>query len=409
MAQRILYIHQYFKTPQEGGAIRSYYLAKGLVENGFEVEMLTTHNEAIYTKAEIDGFKVHYLPVNYSNEMGFLKRLWSFLKFVRLAKRYARNIEDIDKAYITSTPLTVGLIGLWLKRKRQIPYIFEVRDLWPTAPIELGAIKGKPLKNYLYRLEKRIYQEAEKIVALSPGMRDWIKKVAPEKEVFMIPNMADCQFFKKELKDPKLVEFYHANKPFVITYLGSIGVTNHLEYFLDIAEESKKRGLNIDFKIVGQGSRLSHIKLSAYLRKLSNVEFIGHQNKEGVRRILNVTDATYVSFANYPVLATNSPNKMFDSLASGKLTIVNSTGWTKDLVEQYKCGFYANPEKPAEFMEQLIPFMEQKDLLETFKNNARQIAENLYSRKLQVEKLTRVLNNESQMKTNGNEVYILTA
>ena len=409
MGQRILYIHQYFKTPQEGGAIRSYYLAKGLVENGFEVEMLTTHNEAIYTKAVIDGIKVHYLPVKYSNEMGFIQRVWSFLMFVRLAKRYIKNIPNIDKAYITSTPLTVGLIGLWLKRKRQIPFIFEVRDLWPTAPIELGAIKGKPFKNYLYSLERKIYQGSEKIVALSPGMRDWIKQVAPEKEVFMIPNMADCQFFKKELKDPKLIEFYHAQRPFVITYLGSIGVTNHLEYFLDIAAESKKQGLNIDFKVVGQGSRLSKIKLEAYIRKLSNVEFIGHQNKEGVKRILNVTDATYVSFANIPVLSTNSPNKMFDSLASGKLTIVNSNGWTKDLVEQYKCGFYANPEDPKDFMNKLAPFLTEKDLLETYKNNARQIAENLYSRKLQVEKLTKVLNNESQIRTSGNEVYILTA
>lgn len=409
MGQRILYIHQYFKTPQEGGAIRSYYLAKGLVENGFEIEMLTTHSESIFTKANINGINVHYLPVNYTNEMGFIKRVWSFLKFVRQAKRYAKNIQNIDKAYITSTPLTVGLIGLWLKRKRQIPYIFEVRDLWPTAPIELGAIKGKPFKNYLYKLEKRIYSEAEKIVALSPGMRDWIKKVTPEKEVYMIPNMADCEFFKKELKDPKLLEFYHAHKPFVITYLGSIGVTNHLEYFLDIAAESKKQELNIDFKIVGQGSQLSNIKLRTYLRKLSNVAFIGHQNKEGVRRILNITDATYVSFANIPVLATNSPNKLFDSLAAGKLTIVNSAGWTKELVEQYKCGFYADPENPVEFVEKLKPFLEQEDTLESYKNNAREIAEKLYSKKLQIEKLTKILNNESQIKTSENEVYILTA
>lgn len=408
MGQRILYVHQYFKTPQEGGAIRSYYLAKGLVENGFEIEMLTTHNESNYTKANIDGIKVHYLPVNYTNEMGFIKRIWSFLKFVRLAKRYAKNIPNIDKAYITSTPLTVGLIGLWLKRKRQIPYIFEVRDLWPTAPIELGAIKGKPFKNYLYKLEKRIYLEAEKIVALSPGMCDWVKKVAPEKEVYIIPNMADCQFFRKELKDPKLLEFYHANKPIVITYLGSIGVTNHLEYFLDIAAECKRQKLNIDFKIVGQGSQLSNIKLLTYLRKLSNVAFIGHQNKEGVRRILNITDATYVSFANIPVLATNSPNKLFDSLAAGKLTIVNSPGWTKALVEQYKCGFYADPEQPLDFIKKLRPFLEQEATLESYKVNARQIAEKLYSKSLQIEKLTKILNNESQLKTSENEVYIST-
>lgn len=409
MATKVLYIHQYFKTPQEGGAIRSYYLSKGLVEKGFEVELITSHNENHYTVKDIDGIRVHYLPVSYANEMGFVKRVSSFLQFVKKAKKLAAKIEGVDIAYISSTPLTVGLIGLWLKQKRNIPYIFEVRDLWPKAPIQIGAIKGGMLKKYLYRMESKIYHGAEKIVALSPGMRDWIKEVAPEKEVYMIPNMADCQFFKKEIKDPKLIEFYHAQTPFVVTYLGSIGQTNHLEFLLDIAEKSAKKGLNINFKVVGQGSRLKAIKLQAYLKKLNNVEFISHQDKEGVRRILNITDATYVSFKDLPVLATNSPNKLFDSLASGKLTIVNTPGWTKDLVEKYKCGFYADPHKPEDFLNQLTPFMEEKDKLEAYKTNARNIAEKLYSKRLQIEKLVKVLNNEQRIRVSEDEVYILTA
>jgi glycosyltransferase involved in cell wall biosynthesis len=409
VSTRILYIHQYFKTPQEGGAIRSYYLSKGLVENGFEVEMITSHNDSTYTIKDVDGVKVHYLPVKYHNDMGFIKRVLSFFKFVRKAKRLAKKIERIDHAYITSTPLTVGLIGIWLKKKLKINYTFEVRDLWPTAPIEIGAIKGAFFKKRLYRLEAKIYKHADKIVALSPGMRDWIKKVVPEKDVFMIPNMADCQFFVKEIKDPKLIEFYHAKKPFVVTYLGSIGATNHLEFLLDIAQEAKLADLNIDFKIVGEGSQLQSIKLQTYLKKLTNVEFIGHQNKEGVKRILNITDASYVSFADLPVLATNSPNKLFDSLASGKLTIVNTPGWTKDMVEQYKCGFYADPHKPKEFVSKLKPYLEERDSLEAAKNNARSLAESLYSKKLQIDKLVKVLNNENQIQANENEVYILTA
>ncbi len=213
-------------------------------------------------------------------------------------------------------------------------------------------------------------------------MRDWIKQVVPEKDVYMIPNMADCQFFTKEIKDPKLVEFYHVNQPFVITYFGSIGTANHLEYFLDLAEKSLQSQLNINFKIVGEGGKLSSIKLSAYLKKLSNVEFIRHQNKGGVKDILNISDATYVCFADLPVLATNSPNKLFDSLAAGKMTIVNTPGWTKDLVEKYKCGFYANPNDPDEFLRRIKPFLENRSLLDTYKNNARQIAEQHYSKKL---------------------------
>lgn len=406
---KILYIHQYFKTPQEGGAIRSYYLGRGLVENGFEVEMITTHNEKTYRKAKIDGITVHYLPIPYQNAMGAVKRVRSFLTFVRKSKKIIKTIKGIDRAYVTSTPLTVGLIGMWMKKKLGIPYIFEVRDLWPTAPIEIGMIKGALIKKWLFRLEARIYENAEKIVALSPGMRDWIKKVVPEKEVYMIPNMADCQFFTKEIKDPKLVEFYHVNEPFVITYFGSIGTANRLEFFLDIARKSLENELNINFKIVGDGGRLSSVKLSAYLKKLSNVEFIRHQNKGGVKDILNISDATYVCFADLPVLATNSPNKLFDSLASGKLTIVNTPGWTKDLVEKYNCGFYANPNKPEEFLKLIKPFLENRSLLDTYKNNARQIAERHYSKKLQVQKLVSVMNNEKQIRVSDSEVYILTA
>lgn len=391
---KIIYIHQYFKTPQEGGAIRSYYLAKGLVDEGFEVEMITAHNESTYQKTTIEGISVHYLPVAYNNSMGFVQRIFAYLKFIRKSKKTIKNIKGADLVYASSTPLTVGIIALWAKRKFDLSYYFEVRDLWPTAPIEVGVIKGSLFKKWLYGLEARIYKGAKKIIALSPGMSDWIKQVVPDKEVYIIPNMADCVFFSKEAKDPKLIDFYRINQPFVITYIGAIGASNHLEYFLDIAQEAAEQSLNINFTIVGAGSRASQLKKTSYLKKLQNVSFFPHLNKEGVKDILNVSDATYVSFANLPVLGTNSPNKLFDSLASGKLTIVNTNGWTKNLVDENQCGFYANPLKPKEFIDKLKPFIERPELLETFKNNARATAEKYYSKKLQLEKLVRIFKDE---------------
>jgi len=111
---KILYIHQYFRTPDEGGAIRSYYLAKGLVEHGIEVELITSHNKPNSLITEIDGIKVHYLPVYYDNSQGFLQRTYAFFKFMRLARKKARQISDIDICYATSTPLTIGLSAIIL-------------------------------------------------------------------------------------------------------------------------------------------------------------------------------------------------------------------------------------------------------------------------------------------------------
>ena len=250
----------------------------------------------------------------------------------------------------------------------------------------MGVFKNPLIKKWLYRYEKRIYEQSEQIIALSTGMTDWVKEVVPRKAVHTIPNMADCDFFDKEKKDPKLMRFYDTKQPFVITYFGSIGQTNHLEFMLDIAALAQEKNLNIGFKIVGQGSRYSFIKNMIGQRKLRNTSLIGHQNKEGVLRILNVTDATYVSFKDIPVLGTNSPNKLFDSLASGKLTIVNTKGWTKELVEENQCGFYANPHHPEDFIRQLSPFLEEETLLERYKTNAREIAMKVYSKKRQIEK-----------------------
>jgi len=153
---KVLYIHQYFRTPEEGGAIRSYYLAKGMVDNGIKVELITSHNKPFAEVKYIEGIKVHYLPVFYDNNLGFIKRIFSFYKFMRLVAKKARSIKNIDICYATSTPLTIGVSALKIKKELKIPYYFEVRDLWPEAPVQMGIIKNRFIKSYLERLEKKV-------------------------------------------------------------------------------------------------------------------------------------------------------------------------------------------------------------------------------------------------------------
>ena len=200
---KVLYIHQYFRTPEEGGAIRSYYLAKGLVEHGIEVELITAHNNSRSLTKNIDGIIVHYLPVYYDNEQRFLQRIYAFFKFMRMARKKAREIKDIDICYATSTPLTIGLSALKIKRDQNIPYFFEVRDLWPEAPFQMGVIKNKYLKKYLKNLENRVYRNASQIVALSPGIKEQIENEGSYKTVTVIPNMSDVDFFIREEKSPE--------------------------------------------------------------------------------------------------------------------------------------------------------------------------------------------------------------
>lgn len=388
---KILYIHQYFRTPEEGGAIRSYYLAKGMVDNGIEVELITSHNKAHEEVKMIEGIKVHYLPVFYDNDLGFLKRVFAFYKFMRLVRKKAREIEHIDLCYATSTPLTIGLSALKIKKELGVPYYFEVRDLWPEAPVQLGVIKNRFIKSYLELLEKKVYKHASKIIALSPGIKDQIEKRQPNLKVEVIPNMSDVDFFKPEAKSPELEELFDVKNKMVVSYFGAIGPANHLEYLLAAANAALKAELPVQFLIIGVGSQTDKLKYLTKHFDLTNVRFIQFQNKHNLKRLLNVTDAAYVSFAKKAILETNSPNKFFDALASGKLIITNTKGWVKDICEKDNCGFYYDPNKPQDFVHGLQKFLQEKGQLKAFQVNSRMVGETQFSRNAQVEKLMEIL------------------
>lgn len=375
---RILYLHQYFKTPEEGGAIRSYYLGKALADRGHEVIMITSWGGSYARTASIAGMQVHYLPVAYSNSWGFWGRSKAFLQFIRLAWQQLDTLVPADLVYATSTPLTIGLLALYLRRRYKIPYLFEVRDLWPEAPIQMGFIRSGAIIAGLQKLEKVLYQQAEGVVALSPGIAEGVLARHPGAQVHLAPNMADCHFFNPVPKPLDLVRQWQLEEKFVISYTGAAGAVNHLEYLLAAAQACQQAALPVEFLVAAQGSHLKVIKQMA--KSLSNIRFMPFGGKDKVWQYLAVSDAVYTSFAPKPVLQSCSPNKFFDGLAAGKLCIVNTRGWLKELVEEQQCGFYAPPEAPEQFVEQLQPYLQQPLLLNQAQANARRTAETHFSR-----------------------------
>jgi len=372
----ILYIHQYFRKPEQGGALRSYFLAKALVDAGHTVELITAYNGPKYYQENVAGIQVHYLPVAYDNSFGFLKRIGAFLGFTFRSIKLAFSLKNIQLCYATSTPLTVGLVAIALKKFKQIPYYFEVRDLWPEAPIQLGYIRNSWAQRLLYAFEHYLYRQADKVIALSPGILEGIKPYKPAGTLFMLPNMADCEYFA-----PVTPTRNNFNEPFYICYTGALGRANRVAFLLEAASACQINGLTqVKFIIAGTGAEATALQKLATDLKLENITWAGHLNREQVRQYLATAHATYTSFDKKPILETNSPNKFFDSLAAGKLTIVNTQGWLQHLVETHQCGFYANPEKPLTFVEKLKPYLQAPDLLQRAQHNARLLAEDQFSR-----------------------------
>ncbi len=406
---KIIYIHQYYRRPEEGGAVRSYHLAKGLVDAGHQVEIISGGSSDSYDQCWIDGVKVHYLPVVYNQKFGFLKRIWSFLQFVNQAKKLIKKLQRPDLFFISSTPLTTGLIGLWGKRKFAVPYVFEVRDLWPKAPIEVGAIKNPLLKIALGRMEKRIYREALNLVALSPGIAEHIRKVCPNRTVALIPNFSDTSRFFPVSKNEATMKKYGISDAMTIAYTGAIGEVNAVDELLNLAELAKKRGKNWQFFIMGEGSKKSALQKQATEKELSSVYFIPFGSKEKVSEVLGISDLAWISFAHLPVLKSNSPNKFFDALAAGKPIIVNHKGWVYDLVITHDLGITCLPDQVEEAFVKLEELETNGKRLAELGTNCRKISEEFFTKEIAVARLLHVLDPSKSSAIAGDEVYILTA
>ncbi|MBQ2208553.1 MAG: glycosyltransferase family 4 protein [Prevotella sp.] len=396
---KILYIHQYFNIPQGSGCTRSYWVAEQLIRRGHQVTMITAARGQKNARSEmVDGIHVVYVKNRYSNYMSPWRKVLSFLNFVRLATQAAMKEKGVDMVYATSTPLTVGAIALFLRRMRGWRYVFEVRDLWPEFPIQIGAVRNPVLISMLRWLERRIYQRAEHIVALSPGMKEGVVKAGtPAEKVSMIPNMSKPdEFWAREKNEEIARQFGIDITKFNVIHFGSMGPANGLSYMIEAAKCLKDRGDDtVRFIFMGSGATEPVIKKQAEQYGLKNVSFIGRQPMTVVSEVVNLCDASITTFLNLPVLQTNSPNKLFDSLSAEKPIIVNSAGWTKEMVEKNDCGFFADPEKPSDLADQLLRYKDDKKTLERWGKNARRLSVEVYDKDILTVQVAEVIEKAS--------------
>jgi len=394
--KKILYIHQYFKTPEEPGGTRSYWFSIELIKNGYDVIMITSRpkQKKLIEKQVIDGIEVIYIKNFYSNNMGILRRMIAFFNFMIKSAWIALFQRDIHLVFATSTPLTVGIPALLMRWIRRVPYVFEVRDLWPEVPIQMGALKNPLLRKLALMLEKTIYHNAIHIIALSPGMKDGvINKGIEASKVSIIPNMSKIDKFWQRTKNKLIAEKFNIDlKKMNVIHFGAMGKANGLEYILKSAERLKNMGINsINFIFMGKGAVKKNMIFIIKEKRLTNVQIIDAQPMGVVSEIVNLCDVSMVPFANIPILQTNSPNKLFDSLSAGIPVIVNSAGWTKDLLEKYSCGVYVDPDNPQELADTLIKWSRKREKVLEMGRNSRKLAEKVYDKSILSKKFVSIM------------------
>ena len=281
-----------------------------------------------------------------------------------------------------------------MKLFKKWSYIFEVRDLWPEFPIQIGAIKNPFIKWALRKFERAIYKHSEFVIALSPGMMDGVIAAGtPKEKTCVIPNMSKPDtFYPRDINTNIAKEYKIDLGKFNIIHTGSMGVANGLDYVIDTAKLLKQHRIdNIQFILMGGGATLHLLKDAVERNSLENVHFISSQPQNIVAEVMNCCQASLTSFKNLPILYTNSPNKLFDSLSAGLPIIVNSAGWTKDLVEKEDCGFFVDPSNPNDFVDKLLRYTKDSEQLRRWGENARNLSLNVFDKNILTKQVVDVI------------------
>ena len=347
---RIIYLHQYFTTPNMAGGTRSYEMARRLVRWGHEVHMVTSDaagRSQRWLETEEAGIHVHWAPVRYSNHMGFHRRIVAFARFACMAARRAAQLPG-DLIFATSTPLTIALPAVYAARKKSIPMVFEVRDLWPQGCIAVGSLRGRPAIAAARWLEAFAYRNSDRIVALAEGMKQGVVATGyPEDRVTVIPNACDSRLFRVPARTGR--EFrrrydWLGERPLVV-YTGTLGKVNGVDYLARLAAAVRKHDTEVRFLVVGSGCEQRKVRRAAEeLGVLGRNFFLqAPVPKHEIPAVLSAADLATSTVIDHPHLWENSANKVFDALAAGRPVAINHEGALADMIRTSGCGLVLHP------------------------------------------------------------------
>jgi glycosyltransferase involved in cell wall biosynthesis len=364
----ILLIHQYFLEKDDGGGSRMNEMTRVWEEKGHTTTVLAgmVHyatgvkrdkykGKFTVVDSHSPGTTVIRCHVSEAYNVNFIGRLWAYFSFV-FSSIYAgifKTEGEFDVILVTSPPLFVGITAYALSRLKGVPFVFEVRDLWPESAIDTGVLQNKVIIKLAYWFEAFVYRKAALINVLTPAFRNKLvneKGIAPEKVVF-IPNAADFT-----LSDPLLDTF--DRKTFrtaqgwtdktVATYVGAHGVANHLIQVIDTAELLGDRP-DIHFVLIGGGMKKDALKAAVAKRGLTNVQFVDSVPKSVVFEYILASDFGMSVLKKVDTFKTIYSNKTFDYMATKRPVLLAIDGVSRELVETADCGFYIEPEDPADF------------------------------------------------------------
>ncbi len=350
MKRRILVLNQFALPMSGGGGTRHVELFGRLAE--WDARILAANRHYFDQSSVSSEGILRTLPVTPFRGNGTSRVLnWASYSAVALLRGVTSPKPAV--VYGSSPHLGAALAGLMIAKVRRAAFVLEVRDLWPQILVDSGMMaETSKVYRSLRKLEKFLYQSADRIVILAEGSGPPIVALGiPQDKLVFIPNGADPADFEST-EDRDVLRRRYGFEGFTAVYAGAHGPANGLDLVLDAAAEVVEE--NIHFVLVGDGVVKQALVDRVRDEGLSNVHFLDPIPKTEMADLLAAADVGLHSLADVELFKTGvSPNKLYDYMAAGLPALTNTGGDVAQMVRDAGSGLAVEPAGMADGMRQL--------------------------------------------------------
>jgi colanic acid biosynthesis glycosyl transferase WcaI len=357
---RVLLVSQYFHPEMTAASLRLRPLAAGLAQRGHDVVVICevpNHPQGIvhpgYARRpivwrELDGMSAGYVWAYATTSKAARSRLVTYVTYAASATLLGSVLKRPDVIFASSPPLSVGAVGALLAKRYRVPWVLDVRDLWPTAVVALGELSGRFAPRFGTWLERTLYRDADAITTVTEPFVDHVASLSSREKVHLIENGTTRAWLEMGAVDVDRRGLDLPPDCFVWTFAGNVGLSQDLDTALEAAE---LLGDGYKLLILGDGASRSRLLERAGSLPDGRVEFRHAVPAEEAARFMRASDALLVPLADEPALGQTIPIKLYDSCAVGRPVIIAAPGEARRLASEQGAGLAVTPGDPQALAE----------------------------------------------------------
>lgn len=380
----ILFLTDNFPPESNAPASRTFEHCREWVRAGHQVTVITCapnfpkgkvfdgYRNKLWQQDVMAGIRVIRVWSYITANEGFVKRILDYQSFMLTATLAAPFVGGVDVVVGTSPQLFTACAAYLVSRMKRIPFVFELRDMWPESIKAVGAMKDSAATRILERVEMFLYRKAARIVTVTHAFKDTlIRRGIDGNKVDVVTNGVDLSHFAPRAKDAELVQQLGLQGMFVAGYIGTHGMAHALETLLEAAQTLQQTPgtENVRLLFLGDGARKQDLETQAQAMGLGNVLFVDSVPKDQVVRYWSLLDVSVIHLRKTDLFTTVIPSKLFECMGMGLPVLHGVAGESADIVRREQVGEVFESENAQQLVAGLMRMRDQSDTFTTYQRN----------------------------------------